>query len=198
MLQPLQLLIAQIVYTPITKLEKFSGEEDDVQTWINDVTKAITANNWNDIRALQAIPYFFQDAANFNSNSINHLANTFIIIKQEDIEAVTTYLGHFHQNLHQIQAIDTDYFTATQILNQFIHGLHSSILQHIWPLHPVNLQNAVTCTRNFELAELEANHAQVVNLVMNRSFDLDFKLKQFSNSINQKIKGYLANNHTIY
>ncbi|KAG9292872.1 hypothetical protein G9A89_016234 [Geosiphon pyriformis] len=124
-----------MAYAPITKLNKFTGKEDNAQ-----------------------------------------LANTFTTIKQEETEAVTTYLRQFHRNLHQIQAIQADYFTMSQILNQFICGLHS----------------------NFEAAELEANHAQAVNLVMNGSFELDSKLKQFSNLINQKLERYLADNHTIY
>ncbi|KAG9297217.1 hypothetical protein G9A89_019498 [Geosiphon pyriformis] len=37
--------IAPIALAPIAKLEKFTGKEDDAQTWINNVTKAITANN---------------------------------------------------------------------------------------------------------------------------------------------------------
>ncbi|KAG9296328.1 hypothetical protein G9A89_014920 [Geosiphon pyriformis] len=52
--------------------------------------------------------------------------------------------------------------------------------------------------RDFELAELEASHAQAVNLVMNGSSELNSKLKQFSNSINQKLEGYLADNSAIY
>ncbi|KAG9297926.1 hypothetical protein G9A89_018754 [Geosiphon pyriformis] len=129
-----------MTYIPIAKLEKFSGEEDNAQAWINNVVK-------------------------------------------RDIEAVTTYLGCFYQNLHQIQAINADYFITAQILNQFIHELWSSILQYIWLLHPVNLQDAVTCARDFESAELEANHVQAINLVMNGSSDLDSKLKQFITSI---------------
>ncbi|KAG9296421.1 hypothetical protein G9A89_015013 [Geosiphon pyriformis] len=119
-------------------------------------------------------------------------------MKQGETEAVTTYLGHFHQNLHQIQAIDTNYFTAPQILNQFICGLHSSILQHVRPLHPGTLQDTVTHARDFESTESEANHAQAVNLVMNRSSELDSKLKKFSESINKRLEGYLADNHAIY
>ncbi|KAG9307532.1 hypothetical protein G9A89_000011 [Geosiphon pyriformis] len=37
----------------------------------------------------------------------------------------------------------------------------------------------MTNARDFEVAELKANHAQTVNLVMNRSSELDSKLKQF-------------------
>ncbi|KAG9301066.1 hypothetical protein G9A89_015802 [Geosiphon pyriformis] len=117
---------------------------------------------------------------------------------QGENEAVTTYLGCFHRNLHQIQAIQADYFTTPQILNQFIRGLYSSILQHVYSIHPANLQAAVTNTKDFKAAELKANHAQAINLVMNGSSELDSKLKQFSDSINQKLEEYLANNCTIY
>ncbi|KAG9291910.1 hypothetical protein G9A89_004848 [Geosiphon pyriformis] len=151
-----------MTYTPITKLKKFTGKEDDAQVWLNNMEKAIAANGWNNTRAMQ-----------------------------RDTEAVTTYLRCFHRNLCQIQAIQADYFTVPQILNQFIRGLHSSILQHICLLHPANLQATITNARDFEAAELKANHAQAVNLVMNRSSDLDSKLKQFSKTINQKLEEYL-------
>ncbi|KAG9300728.1 hypothetical protein G9A89_023526 [Geosiphon pyriformis] len=116
-----------MAYAPITKLDTFIGKKDDAQIWLNDVEKAIAANGWNDARAMQTIPYFLKNTAN---SCINRLVNTFTTMKQEETEAVTTYVGCFHQNLHQIQAIDDDYFTAPQILNQFICGLRSSILQH--------------------------------------------------------------------
>ncbi|KAG9301146.1 hypothetical protein G9A89_012529 [Geosiphon pyriformis] len=194
----------QMAYAPITKLDKFNSEEDDVQVWLNDIAKAITANNWDDAKAMQAIPYFLQNTTdawyqslavksqNFNgfkteflqyfsnNNSINKLANTFTMIRQGDTEAVTTYLECFYKNLRQIQAIQANYFTAPQILNQFIRGLH------------------ITYVRDFEAAKLEANHAQAVNLAINRSSELDSKLKQFSDSINQKLEGYLADNYMIY
>ncbi|KAG9302044.1 hypothetical protein G9A89_021088 [Geosiphon pyriformis] len=205
--QPQQPIVL-MAYAPIAKLEKFTSKEDDAQAWLND----------NDDKALQAIPYFLQDTADSwyqslvakpqtfdafkqeflryfsNNNSINCLVNTFITIKQEDTEAVTMYLGQFHRCLCQIQAINADYFIVAQVLNQFIRGLCSSILQRVRPLHPADLQAAVTNTRDFEAAELEANHVQAVNLVMNRSSELDSKLKQFSDSINQKLKEYLTDN----
>ncbi|KAG9286111.1 hypothetical protein G9A89_010125 [Geosiphon pyriformis] len=188
-----------MAYVPIVKLDNFISEEDNAQVWLNNVEKAIAANRWNDIRAIQVILYFFKDTANLcNNNSINHLVNTFTTMKQEETEAVTTYLGRFYRNLCQIQAIDANYFTAPQILNQFIYSLCSSILQHVCLLHPDILPDAVTCTRDFKLAESETNHAQAINLVMNESSELDSKLKQFSDSINQKLEGYLANNHAIY
>ncbi|KAG9287639.1 hypothetical protein G9A89_023989 [Geosiphon pyriformis] len=193
-LQPLQQLnLDPIAYIPIAKLEKFTGEEDNTQIWLNNIEKAITANEWNNARAFQAISYFLQNTTNScNNNSINQLANTFTTIKQEKNKAVTTYLGCFYRNLHQIQAIQADYFTVPQILNQFIRGLYSSILQCIHPMHSADFQATVTNTRDFKAAKLKANHAQAVNLVMNGSSELDSKLKQFSDSINQKLEEYLA------
>ncbi|KAG9297008.1 hypothetical protein G9A89_008594 [Geosiphon pyriformis] len=134
-----QLNVNQMAYASITKLENFTNKEDDAQAWINDVSKVIITNNWDNTRALQAISYFLKKTAN------------------------------------------------------------SCILQHVHPLHPANLQAAVIHIRDFESAELEANYAQAVNLIMNGSSDLNSKLKQISDTINQKIKGYLANNHqSIY
>ncbi|KAG9305625.1 hypothetical protein G9A89_001686 [Geosiphon pyriformis] len=106
-----------------------------------------------------------------NNNSINHLANVFTTIKQRETEA---------------------------ILNRFIYELCSSFFQNICPMHPQTLQDAVTNVRNFELTELKANYVQAVNLVINGLSNLDSKLKQLSNSINQKLEGYLADNHAIY
>ncbi|KAG9287649.1 hypothetical protein G9A89_023999 [Geosiphon pyriformis] len=88
-------------------------------------------------------------------------------MQQEDTEAITTYLGCFHRNF--------------------------SILQCICPLHPADLQITITNARDFEATKLKANHIQAINLVINGSSDLDSKLKQFSNSIKQKFKEYLAN-----
>ncbi|KAG9303074.1 hypothetical protein G9A89_000078 [Geosiphon pyriformis] len=146
-----------MAYVPIAKLDNFTGEKNDTQVWLNDIEKAIAANGWNDAQAMQAILYFLKDTADLwyqslvnkpqdfnvfkveflryfsNNNNINRLVNTFTTMKQKETEAVTTYLECFHQNLHQIQAIDANYFTAPQILNQFICGLCSSILQHTPP-----------------------------------------------------------------
>ncbi|KAG9293760.1 hypothetical protein G9A89_019097 [Geosiphon pyriformis] len=191
-----------MAYTPITKLDNFTGKEDDTQIWLNDVEKTIAANRWNNaqtilVNKLQDFNAFKAEFLRYfsNNNSINCLVNTFTTMKQGETEAVTTYLGHFHQNLCQIQAIDDNYFTASQILNQFIRGLCSSILQHVHPLHPDTLQDAVTHTRDFESAESEANHAQAVNLVMNGSSELDSKLEKFSESINKRLERYLTDNH---
>ncbi|KAG9284106.1 hypothetical protein G9A89_022880 [Geosiphon pyriformis] len=171
---------------------------------------------------MQAIPYFLKDTADSwyqslinkpqdfnafkmeflryfsNNNSINRLVNAFTTMKQEETEAVTTYLRRFYRNLCQIQAIDANYFTAPQILNQFIHGLCSSILQHVCLLHPGTLQDPITHARDFESAKSKTNHTQAINLVMNGSSELDSKLEKFNESINKRLEGYLADNYTIY
>ncbi|KAG9294910.1 hypothetical protein G9A89_003250 [Geosiphon pyriformis] len=147
-----------MAYAPIAKLDNFTGKENDAQIWLNNVEKAIAANGWNDARSLVNKPQDFNAfKAEFlryfsNNNSINRLVNAFTIIKQEETEA---------------------------ILNQFIRGLCSSILQHVWPLHPDTFQDAVTCTRDFESAKSEANHTQAINLVINGSSELDSKLEKF-------------------
>ncbi|KAG9305641.1 hypothetical protein G9A89_022563 [Geosiphon pyriformis] len=61
--QPPQSNLDPIAYAPIAKLEKFTDKENDAQAWINDVAKAITANNWNDARTMQVILYFLKDTA---------------------------------------------------------------------------------------------------------------------------------------
>ncbi|KAG9288566.1 hypothetical protein G9A89_003441 [Geosiphon pyriformis] len=177
-----------MAYAPIAKLDNFT-------VWLNNVEKTIAVNRWNDARAIQAIPYFLKNTANSwyqslvnkpqdfnafkaeflryfsNNNSINCLVNTFTTMKQGEIEA---------------------------IFNQFIHGLRSSILQHVHLLHLGMLQDAVTCTRDFESTESEANHAQAINLVINGSSEFDSKLEKFSKSINKRLEEYLADNHAIY
>ncbi|KAG9301836.1 hypothetical protein G9A89_004515 [Geosiphon pyriformis] len=134
--------------------KNFTGKEDNTQAYINDVSKAIIVNNWNDIRALQP-----PDHKHSNNSKLSFW--DILATITNNTEAVTTYLRHFYRVLHQIQAIDTVYFIEPQILNQFICA-------------------AVTHARDFKSAELEANHTQAVNLVMNGSSDLDSKLKQIN------------------
>ncbi|KAG9284022.1 hypothetical protein G9A89_022796 [Geosiphon pyriformis] len=54
-------------------------------------------------------------------------------------------------------------------------------------MHSINLQAAITNVKDFEPTELEANHAQAINLVMNGSSELDSKLKQFTTITENKL-----------
>ncbi|KAG9291615.1 hypothetical protein G9A89_022034 [Geosiphon pyriformis] len=158
-----------MAYAPIAKLDNFTGKEDDAQEWLNDVEKAITANGWNDAQAMQAISYFLKDTANScNNNSINCLVNTFTTMKQEKTE------------MQLMPTISQPHRYSTNLSMAY------------------TLQDAVTCTRDFESTKSEANHAQAINLVINGSSELDSKLEKFSESINKRLKEYLTDNHTIY
>ncbi|KAG9296384.1 hypothetical protein G9A89_014976 [Geosiphon pyriformis] len=239
-----------MAYAPIAKLEKFTSEENNAQAWLNDVAKAIMANNWNNDRAFQAIPYFFQDTADLeliqNTNlPTNHNFVSIITKINKEIEHYTqqrypiTYTSkgkgklqtpavtpkriqpptwkktrvespiapsYHYMPRSTINITSANVFISTkmllakiafqmaQILNQFIRGLCNSILQYVRSLHPADLQVTITNTRDFEAAKLEANHTQAINLVMNKSSELDSRLKQFSDSINQKLEAYLADN----
>ncbi|KAG9288539.1 hypothetical protein G9A89_006035 [Geosiphon pyriformis] len=72
-----------MAYAPITKLNNFTGEEDDAQSLVNK------PQDFNAFKA-EFLRYFS------NNNSINCLVNTFTTMKQGETEAVTTYLGRFH------------------------------------------------------------------------------------------------------
>ncbi|KAG9289362.1 hypothetical protein G9A89_007923 [Geosiphon pyriformis] len=176
-----------MAYALIAKLEKFTSEKDNAQVWLNDVKKVIAANGWNDTRAMQAIPYFLQNTANSWYQSL--------VNKLQDFNAFKIEFLRYFSNNNSINRLQTPSLLSNK---EKMKQLCSSILQHIHPIYSINLQAAITNARDFEAAEFEANHAQAINLVMNRSSKLDSKLKQFSDFINQKLEGYLADNHAIY
>ncbi|KAG9303025.1 hypothetical protein G9A89_001050 [Geosiphon pyriformis] len=192
---PQQLNLDPMAYAPIAKLDNFTGEENDAQVWLNDVEKAIAVNGWNNTRAMQAISYFLKDTTNlWYQNLIN---------KPQDFNAFKAEFLKYFSNNNNINCLINTFTTMKQgeteaILNQFIWGLRSSILQHVRPLYLGTLQDTVTHARDFESMESKANHAQAINLVMNRSSELDSKLEKISESINKRLEGYLADNHAIY
>ncbi|KAG9299698.1 hypothetical protein G9A89_013058 [Geosiphon pyriformis] len=49
----------------IARLTNFSGEEEktDVHMWLRKAQKAIQANNWNDQKAIQILPFFLKGTA---------------------------------------------------------------------------------------------------------------------------------------
>ncbi|KAG9290485.1 hypothetical protein G9A89_002460 [Geosiphon pyriformis] len=211
-----------MAYQDITKLEKFSGEEDNAYSWIVDAEKAITANGWNNDHTIQALLFFLTGTADLwyqslakkptsftkfkliflqyfcDPNMLIQLQNQFSIIKQKDYEAVTTYFGRFNQILCQILAIKRDYYTVAQVLNQFIKGLQSGILRSVRLRHLTSLQDAVTLACNFESAEQEANYTQAVNLAINGTSDIDAKITQLSEKLTQKIERFLAGTTETY
>ncbi|KAG9303806.1 hypothetical protein G9A89_018703 [Geosiphon pyriformis] len=102
-------------------------------------------------------------------------------LPQQHIVAPITYapITKIKKFISEENDVQADYFIVPQILNQFIRDLYSSILQYICPMHPANFQATVTNAKDFETAKLKANYTQAINLVMNKSSELDSKLKQF-------------------
>ncbi|KAG9295012.1 hypothetical protein G9A89_017806 [Geosiphon pyriformis] len=94
--------------------------------------------------------------------------------------------------------IEKNYYTAVQVLNQFIKKLRSSILRSIRPCYLTSLQDAIALARNFESAEQEANHTQAVNLAINRTSDINAKITQLSEKLTQKIERFLARTTGTY
>ncbi|KAG9304636.1 hypothetical protein G9A89_020200 [Geosiphon pyriformis] len=162
----------------ITRLTDFSEEEEetDVHTWLREAQKAIQANNWNDQRAIQTLPFFLKGTANSWYQSLKTKPTSFAKFKNALLEyfshpnAVIQLQNEFNtikQNTSEtIEAIEQGYYTDSQVLNQFIRGLKSSILGRVCPAHPNSLPEAVTLARALESAEKEANHSQMVNMVM--------------------------------
>ncbi|KAG9307605.1 hypothetical protein G9A89_023170 [Geosiphon pyriformis] len=203
----------------IARLTDFSGEEEemDVHTWLREAQKAIQANNWNDQRAIQTLPFFLKSTADSwyqsletkptsfaefknalleyfsDPNAVIQLQNKFNTIKQNTSETVTQYLARFNRIRRQIEAIEQGYYTDSQVLNQFIRGLKSSILGRVRPAHPNSLPKAVTLARALELAEKEANHSQMVNMVMeeNKTETLEKRVMQLGKELSKKIESYL-------
>ncbi|KAG9286529.1 hypothetical protein G9A89_014695 [Geosiphon pyriformis] len=95
-------------------------------------------------------------------------------------------------------AIERDYYTTAQVLNQFIKKLQSSILRSIRSCHPTSLQDILTLTHNFESAEQEVNHTQAINLAINGTSDINAKITQLSEKLTQKIEGFLAGTTGTY
>ncbi|KAG9284302.1 hypothetical protein G9A89_002112 [Geosiphon pyriformis] len=100
--------------------------------------------------------------------------------------------------LEKFSAIERNYYTMAQVLNQFIKGLWSSILRSVRPRHLTSLQHAITLACDFESAEQEANHTQAVNLAINGTFDINAKITQLSKKLTQKIEGFLTGTTGTY
>ncbi|KAG9292803.1 hypothetical protein G9A89_006364 [Geosiphon pyriformis] len=203
----------------IARLTDFSGEKEEtnMHTWFREAQKAIQANNWNDQRAIQTLPFFLKGTADSwyqsletkpmsfaefknalleyfsDPNAVIQLQNEFNTIKQNTSETVTQYLARFNRIRRQIEAIEQGYYTDPQVLNQFIRELKSSILGRVCPAHPNSLPEAVTLARALESAEKEANHSQMVNMVMeeNKTETLEKRVTRLGKELSKKIESYL-------
>ncbi|KAG9291168.1 hypothetical protein G9A89_013040 [Geosiphon pyriformis] len=149
----------------IARLTDFLEEEEktDVHTWLREAQKAIQANNWNDQRAIQILPFFLKGTADSWYQSLETKPTSFAEFKNalleyfSDPNAVIQLQNEFNtikQNTGEtIEAIEQGYYTDPQVLNQFIRGLKSSILGRVRPAHPNSLPEAVMLARALESAE---------------------------------------------
>ncbi|KAG9291205.1 hypothetical protein G9A89_004608 [Geosiphon pyriformis] len=78
------------------------------------------------------------------------------------------------------------------VLNQFIRELKSSILGRVHPAYPNSLPEAITLAKALELAEKEANHSQMVNMIMeeNKTETLKKRVMQLEEELSKKIESY--------
>ncbi|KAG9301291.1 hypothetical protein G9A89_012674 [Geosiphon pyriformis] len=102
------------------------------------------------------------------------------------IARLTDFLGEEEET--DIEAIEQGYYTDPQVLNQFIRGLKSSILGRVRSAHPNSLPEAVTLTRALESAEKEANHSQMVNMIIeeNKTETLEKRVMRLGEELSKK------------
>ncbi|KAG9301266.1 hypothetical protein G9A89_012649 [Geosiphon pyriformis] len=112
-------------------------------------------------------------------NAVIQLQNKFNTIKQNTGET--------------IEAIEQGYYTDPQVLNQFIRELKNSILGRVHPAHPNSLPEAITLARALKSAEKEANHSQIINIIIeeNKTETLKKRVIQLGEKLFKKIESYL-------
>ncbi|KAG9298371.1 hypothetical protein G9A89_005231 [Geosiphon pyriformis] len=174
--------------TYIAKIPEFNGEdiETSPQEWLDQVTKAGDANEWNAARMLRTIPYFLKGTAGewfenlaapfndwnafkaaffeqfTNNNTSITLRNHFRNIKQEPSESVMTYIGKFNKLFRQIHQLKTnDYYFDAQILDQFIAGLKNKLIKKVRPHVPEDLNSVIQHAKRYEMAMEEANRTKL-------------------------------------
>ncbi|KAG9296291.1 hypothetical protein G9A89_014883 [Geosiphon pyriformis] len=105
-----------MAYQDITKLEKFSGEEDNTYSWIADAEKTITTNGWNDDRTVQALPFFLTETANFLQDAVT-LTHNF-----ESAEQEVNHTQAINLAINGTFNIDTKITQLSEKLTQKIEG----------------------------------------------------------------------------
>ncbi|KAG9286643.1 hypothetical protein G9A89_007770 [Geosiphon pyriformis] len=81
-----------------------------------------------------------------------------------------TYIGKFNKLLRQICQLKTnDYYSNTQILDQFIAGLKDKLIKKVHPYVPEDLNSAIQHTKRYEMAIEEANCTKLVNLAIGKT-----------------------------
>ncbi|KAG9306324.1 hypothetical protein G9A89_018207 [Geosiphon pyriformis] len=133
-------------------LKRIAGE------WFENL--ATPFNNWDTFKAA-----FLEQFTN-NNTSIT-LRNWFHNIKQEFFKSVMTYFGKFNKFLRRICQLKTNnYYSNTQILDQFIASLKDKLIKKVCPHAPEDLNSAIQHAKRYEMAMEEANCTKLVNLAI--------------------------------
>ncbi|KAG9298765.1 hypothetical protein G9A89_012833 [Geosiphon pyriformis] len=194
----------EITTAYIAKIPEFTGEDNNTspQEWLDKVQKTGDANGWNAAKMLkfenleepfenwQAFKDAFLQQFTDNNTSIT-LKNYFRNIKQETSETVIIYLGRFNKLLRQIQQLETnDYYSNTQILDQFIAELKDKLIKKVCPYALADLATAIKHAKNYEIAMEKVNHTKLVNLTIGEtSSAAEEKIDQLT----KKVESYFTN-----
>ncbi|KAG9293870.1 hypothetical protein G9A89_019208 [Geosiphon pyriformis] len=128
------------------------------EEWFENL--AALFNDWDAFKAA------FLEQFTDNNTSIT-LRNWFHNIKQESSESVITYLGKFNKLLRRICQLKTnDYYSNTQILDQFIVGLKDKLIKKVYPHVSEDLNSAIQHAKRYKMAMEKTNHTKLVNLAI--------------------------------
>ncbi|KAG9304319.1 hypothetical protein G9A89_019881 [Geosiphon pyriformis] len=102
-----------------------------------------------------------------------------------------TYIRKFNKLLRQICQLETNnYYSNSQILDQFIAGLKNKLIKKIHPYAPKDLNSAIQHAKRYEMTMEEANCTKLVNLAIGEtSSTAEEKIDQLT----KKVENYFTN-----
>ncbi|KAG9306359.1 hypothetical protein G9A89_018242 [Geosiphon pyriformis] len=138
-----------MAYAPIAKLDNFISKENDTQIWLNNIEKAIVANEWNDDKALQVIPYFLKDTANLYPAIGNNMAT------QKDKASETTNHVSLAANNYSTKECETTFLVKKE------YGyLHDE--DKIWQIVNVKVEG----TLSSKILKIKNNPSEPTDIVL--------------------------------
>ncbi|KAG9287998.1 hypothetical protein G9A89_017593 [Geosiphon pyriformis] len=158
--------------TPEEELINSENKEDKMTAYITKILKfnrediETSSQEWLDQTAFKTA--FLEQFIDNNTSII--LQNCFRNIKQKFSESVMTYIGKFNKLLRQICQLKTnDYYSNTQILDQFIAGLKDKLIKKVCSHASENLNSAIQHAKRYKMAIEETNRTKLVNLAIGKT-----------------------------
>ncbi|KAG9290206.1 hypothetical protein G9A89_022182 [Geosiphon pyriformis] len=135
--------------TYIAKIPEFNGKdiETSPQEWLDQVTKAGDANEWNAARILRTISYFLKETAGEWFENLAIPFNDWNTFK-------AVFLEQF-----------TDNNTSITLRNRF-QNIKQKPSKSVRPHVPEDLNSAIQHAKRYKMAMEEANHIKLVNLAI--------------------------------